>query len=345
MPPILYLTTRDYARRTGGYVYNTELVAALSAQSVPVEPVELETGFPTVPESERAALLQHLGKAEPRTIILTDHIYTHDLLPVLEKAGVPVVSIFHHSLVIEQGDRTDEASTKTRQREGDALRFSHRIITTSHESRAYLQAHYGIAPDRIHVAVPGNAPVNRSAASAGDFQILSVGAVIARKRYDYVLDVAVHLPARGWRWAIVGDPARDPSLVAALKARAEALGLTDRVTFAGDVADAALEDLWQQTSLYVAASYYEGYGMAVAEALRHGVPVVSTASGAVSTWTSAGVTEAPADDAGQMAALVRRFMDEPGYRAAEAENAWQFGQTLLTWEETFAGMAEWLAER
>jgi glycosyltransferase involved in cell wall biosynthesis len=346
--PIVFLTSADYARLTGGYVYNAQLLTALERQRGGYGGITLATGFPTVSPVERASLAERLRKLPSDTVILTDHIFLADLPDVFATTEISVVAIFHHSLVEEQGGQGN-ADPALRQREKQAVTRASRILVTSTETARYLHQHYGVAENRIRIAVPGNRPAIRGTAgkhrSGGAKQrnLLSVGAVIARKRYDYCLDVAAYLPKEGWRWKIVGDPTRDPALLRALQEKAEALGLTDRVTFCGDLSDEALEILWQETDLYIAASRYEGYGMAIAEAFRHGVPVITTASGAVSTWASGGITEAQADDATAMALDIATLLKEPARLQDQAERAWAFGKTLPTWEETFEGVADWVA--
>lgn len=346
--PIVFLTSADYARLTGGYVYNTQLLTALERQRGGVSNITLATGFPAVPPVERANLADRLKTLPSNTVILTDHIFLADLPDVFATTEISVVAIFHHSLVEEQCGQ-GHADPTLRQREQQAVLRASRILVTSTETARYLHQHYGVAENRIRIAVPGNRPAIRGTAAkdrprgaAGERNFLSVGAVIARKRYDYCLDVAAHLPKEGWRWKIVGDPARDPALLRALQEKAEALGLSDRVIFCGDLSDEALEMLWQETDLYIAASRYEGYGMAIAEAFRHGVPVVTTASGAVSTWASGGITEAPADDATAMALAITTLLENPALLQDQAERAWAFGKTLPTWEETFEGVADWV---
>ncbi|MCY1664357.1 glycosyltransferase family 4 protein [Rhizobium sp. SL86] len=344
--PIVFLASADYARRTGGFVYNMQLLDALKRQGMRVEQLTLETGFPRVPEAERQWLSAALKGLPEDAILLTDHIYLCDLADVFASVTLPVVAIFHHSLVVEHGDHADEQAETLRQAERRAIARSAGILVTSDETARYIAHHYGADGDRVRVAVPGNGIVPRVAVGTRPepLSILSVGAIIPRKRYDYMLSVAACLKDVDWRWQIAGDPNRYPDHLSALKAAAAAAGLADRFVFLGDVADDDLERLFQESDLYVATSAYEGYGMAVAEAFRHGMPVVTTASGAVSTWAAGGMLAAPADDPAGMADLIRPLLSDRGRLRELADRAWRFGETLPSWEETFDGMDGWLAE-
>ena len=55
----------------------------------------------------------------------------------------------------------------------------------------------------------------------------------------------------------------------------------DRVSLAGDLDAPRLSDCYDRADVFVLATLQETYGMAVAEALAHGLPVVSTTTGAI----------------------------------------------------------------
>jgi glycosyltransferase involved in cell wall biosynthesis len=338
---IVYLHSDDYARLTGGFVYNSHLVAALRATATLTD-LSVPVAFPSIDEPPRARLAAAFAKLPPGAVLLSDHLHVADLAPLLRVQQFRIVSVFHHSRTIE--DRLN-GMPADREAEFSGFDVCDAVIVTSGATRDYVVSHYAVEPSRIIVAVPGLDPAPRSAGPAsGSRNLLTLGAVIPRKRQDYLVEVASKLRVFGWHWRIVGDLGRDPAYVAALRERIAASGLAGRIELAGGIGDAELARLWCDTALCVAASHYEGYGMAVAEALRRGVPVVTTASGAVATWAGAGVRIAPDDDPAGFAAILDGLLDDPQTLRALGNEAWTFGSSLPDWDETFAGIARRISE-
>ena len=97
-------------------------------------------------------------------------------------------------------------------------------------------------------------------------------------------------------------------------------------------------------SLASSIARFEGYGVAVAEALRRGLPVAVTNAGAVPTLVGpeAGVVCA-AGDVEQMSKALRRLIFDATLRHDMAEVAWQSGQSLPSWNEQAVRLAAVLA--
>ena len=92
-------------------------------------------------------------------------------------------------------------------------------------------------------------------------------------------------------------------------------GLEGRIKFRGVLGQSALARQYHSADLFVLASHYEGYGMALAEALACGVPIVATRVGAVPVTvpTNAGLLVSPGSSRGLTSAFMR-FFDEPRLR-------------------------------
>jgi glycosyltransferase involved in cell wall biosynthesis len=143
-----------------------------------------------------------------------------------------------------------------------------------------------------------------------------------------------------WELTIAGSPGPDPVHASGLRALAEELKIGQRVRFVSDVTDA----LWANADLFALTSYFEGYGVAIAEALRRGLPVAVTNVGAVPTLVGpeAGIVCMPGDIE-QFSKAMRRLIFDQALRHDMAEVAWQSGQSLPSWNEQAARLAAALA--
>jgi glycosyltransferase involved in cell wall biosynthesis len=191
------------------------------------------------------------------------------------------------------------------------------------------------------VIVPGIDDLPRCGGSPGPAcHILSVGALIPRKGHDVLLRSLSRLFDLDWELTIAGSADRDPVHATGLRALAEELKIAQRVRIADDVTEA----LWAQTDLFALTSFFEGYGVAIAEAMRRGLTVAVTNVGAVPTLVGpeAGVVCAPGD-VEQFSKALRRLIFDRRLLRDMAEVAWQSGRALPSWHEQAEHLATVLA--
>ncbi len=116
---------------------------------------------------------------------------------------------------------------------------------------------------------------------ARPFTIGYIGRIVPEKGVDILLQAAARLGGE-WRLRLVGGgSARDE-----LTSLAQALGLRDRVTFAGQLPSADLPAQYHQLDALVLPSltrpnWKEQFGRVLVEAMASGVPVVGSDSGAI----------------------------------------------------------------
>jgi glycosyltransferase involved in cell wall biosynthesis len=325
------------ATLTGGHNYDRRMADGLRTLGHAVQVVELAG---RLPDPDQAAIYA------ARTVwasLAADSVKLIDGLALPAFAGLPlhhVTALIHHPASFETG--VPEATTqRLHATEAAMFRDLPRLVVTSDQTADRVTREFGVPPDRISVIVPGIDDLPRCHGSAGPAcQILSVGALIPRKGHDVLLRALGPLFDIDWELTIAGPADRDPVHANGLRALAEELDIARRVRFAGDVT----ESLWAAADLFALTSYFEGYGVAIAEALRRGLPVAVTNAGAVPTLVGpeAGVVCAPGD-VEQLSKAMRRLIFDSALRHDMAEVAWQSGQSLLSWNEQVARLAGVLA--
>ncbi len=128
-------------------------------------------------------------------------------------------------------------------------------------------------------------------------RLLSVGAVVPRKGFDVLIAALATLTDLSWRLMIAGDRTRDRNAAAQLDADIAHHALGNRIAAPGAVSPERLAALYAEADVFVLASRFEGYGMAYAEAVAHGLPVIGTSAGAIPDTVppDAGLLVAPGD--------------------------------------------------
>jgi glycosyltransferase involved in cell wall biosynthesis len=161
--------------------------------------------------------------------------------------------------------------------------------------------------------------------------LLTVGSIVPRKGYDVLAEALATLIDLPWHLTIVGED-RDEGTAARLKADIARFGLGPRVTLAGAVTAERLTEFYLASDLFVLPSRYEGFGMAYAEAIAHGLPVIGTTAGAIpdTVPTAAGVL-VPPGDAVALAAALRRLIEDSAAREHLAAGARSAAAGLPTW--------------
>jgi glycosyltransferase involved in cell wall biosynthesis len=274
--------------------------------------VGLGEGFPKPTALVKAAAKARLTEVPKGRLIVIDGL----AFGVLPEAGEalrethPLIALVHHPLALETGV-TPQDAVVLRASERAALAATRGVIVTSPATKRTLVAEFGVPADRITVAQPGTDRVPAALRTpSGSVALLAVGAVVPRKGYDVLVEALAGLIDLPWRLTIAGDCGRSPETTTRLRAAIEDNRLAPRITIEDAVPDARLRELYAASDLFVLPSRYEGFGMAYAEAIAHGLPVIGTTAGAIpdTVPAEAGVL-VPPGDAASLAAVLRQLIE------------------------------------
>jgi glycosyltransferase involved in cell wall biosynthesis len=327
----------DLATPTGGYAYDRRMIAELGDLGWQADLLGLGDGFPWPSEATRMAALTKLLEIPAGRAIIVDGLAL-GVLPegTAQLAGRnPVLALVHHPLALEAGLSSEQADA-LRRSERAALSAVQGVIVTSAATERLVAAEYGVPAERITIARPGSDPAPLAAGSRdGVVRLLSVGAVVPRKGFDVLIAALATLGDLPWRLTIAGDRTRDLNAAARLDADIAGHALENRVAVLGTVSPQHLATLYAEADVFALASHFEGYGMAYAEAIAHGLPVIGTTGGAIpDTVPSDAGLLVPPGDMPALAKALRRVIGDSDLRQRLADGARAAAPQFPTWRQS-----------
>ena len=327
----------DLETRTGGYLYDRRVALELEGRGWQVERMSLPIGFPHPSAEELTAAGVRLSTLPRGALALIDGLALGAMPPALTAelaAHVDLVALVHHPLCLETG-LSVTAATELERSERAALAVVRTVIVTSTSTARSIASMFGVPGERISVAVPGTdaAPL-ASGSIDGVVRMLAVGTVTPRKGHAILVRALAGLEGR-WQLELAGSLERDPATVGDLRALIGDYGLADRIRFLGELDWEALAAAFDRADLFVSASFYEGYGMAIAEALARGLPIVAATGGAVrdTVGPDAGLL-VPPDDPTALRGALRRFLTDSDLAANIRRGARASRERLPSWSDT-----------
>jgi glycosyltransferase involved in cell wall biosynthesis len=319
------LTERGWEVRSIQLAEESGEQLARALAGLPDDSLVLADGLIAVPQSD--VLVAHSSRL--RVVVLA-----HMVASILPDAVPP-------------GIAESTAQSERRGRESRVLRAACRVLTTSHWTRSAIISLDLAAADRIVVAQPGTDPAPATIASDAGGRLLCVATVAPHKGQDLLVQALIGLAdVEGWTCTFAGSLLAAPEFVSRLVASVESAGLADRVTFAGVLTDRSLAHAYASADLVIAPSRYESYGMAVADALARGIPVVATRVGGLSEAISHSDRAAiiPPDDPAALSAVLRQWCTSGAMRTALKTDALTARLAARSWDTTISVVSSTLRD-
>jgi glycosyltransferase involved in cell wall biosynthesis len=343
----------DPGQPTGGNIYDQRVCAGLAEAGWKVLAATVAGAWPAPGPGARAELARVVSAIpDGETVLIDGLIASPAAAQLLPHAGRVRMTVLLHMPLAAALDTPHDAGpvhsntvqsntvhSNMLHSERCVLRAAASVVVTSEWTRRQVLTRYSVPASRVHVARPG---VNRVATPARPVRghLICVGVLGRHKGQDLLVEALADLADQDWQCVLAGPLDRDPGFVEQLRARIARLGFGRRVRLTGVLTRAALSHAYTTADLLVAPSRAETYGMAVTEALAHGLPVIAAAVGGLpealgstADGTRPGQLIPPGDPAALAAALGDWLGDE-GHRRRLRAAARERQATLCGWEET-----------
>ena len=325
-------------RPTGGNIYDRRVCAGLAHVGWEVLVATVDAAWPVPDSGARADLARIVSAIPDGEIALIDGLIASPAAAqLLPHAGRIRMTVLLHMPLATALDVRHDASAQHSERV--VLRAATGVVVTSEWARQQVLTRYGVPACRVHVARPG---VDRIAAPARPVRghLICVGTLGHHKGQDLLVEALAELGDLDWHCVLAGALDRDPDFVDQLQTRITRLGYGHRVRLTGVLTGAALSHAYTTADLLIAPSRSETYGMAVTEALAHGLPVIAAAVGGLpealgsnNDGTRPGQL-IPSGDPAALAAAIGHWLRDERHRHRLRAAARKRRSNLRGWERT-----------
>lgn len=344
----------DIRQRTGGTIYDRELVRHLKALGATWSLLSLRD--PRVPSGGGDTVASTLSRlrAEKFDVLLQDelcHPALNEINRALREEPRPLrIAIVHN---LGKDALPPDARENCEASERQFLRSVHGCVANSSFTLREVTALVGdVAP-----SIAAYPSVNPDMLLAGDVRLpassgaegtrlLSVANLSAVKGVHHLLDALASVRDSSWTLELVGSTTRDVPYAGQIQRQIEALRLGERVRMAGELRGASLRAAYGRADVMVLASPQEGFGIACLEAMRCGLPVIASAKGAAPELIDheqQGLLVDPTDHVAFVRTL-RRVLDSPPLLHSLGTAARERASRHPTWESTASRVATFLLE-
>lgn len=262
---------------SGGNHYNAKIIQLARQNQFSLSSVSIESSGWLDQVLSDSQILEH-------SLIVLDSYFIRALRPEKLLPNHPPLALLLHDLPSENPRLTAEQRQVASTAENCAMAVADRYIITGRSVETILRERSPGKP--VFFCEPGIDSIFRCNNQSGvreipdaPVQYLSVANLIPRKGYLELLKILTRLSHHNWYWHVVGDETLDDCYAGSFRKAIERSAISDRITLHGPLASQHLVQLMDKADIFISASSYETYGMALAEAAANHLPVVATRVG------------------------------------------------------------------
>ena len=276
----------DLDTRSGGYLYDRQLVQALEAAGDQVAVISLPPrNYPRhLLDNFSTDLLTRLISANC-DVLLQDELNHPSLFLINRRlkrmVSTPLVAIVHHL----RSNETSRLRRFYRLIEGSYLKGLDGAIYNSPSTQQTVEALVTIPGvvalpgcDHLDASITDDEIVSR-VRQPGPLKVIFIGNLIPRKGLDTLLRALAHLPLQTWSLMVIGNPEIDMRYSRAMVRLCADLGIEGQVHFLGYRSSREVTALLEDGHLLAVPSQDEGFGIVYLEAMGYGLPPLASAAG------------------------------------------------------------------
>lgn len=357
---VLMLAARD--TRSGGYDFNFRMIDHMeSTEGVEVDTIHHSTVPPACSGSRLLGslhVLRRVRRFSPDVLIISKS-YPYALLLRLFRLSLkaPVIHLVHHPDWLDP--RRPVARRIFRWLAKWVMGMADAVWCNSRSTLDQVAA-LGVRPAASTVIHPGfrRAPEHLArrktdlSGPSGPLRLLAVGNIVARKAQDVLVEACSILRERGRLFSLVlaGDSTVEADYAGRVRKMIEELFLSDSVILAGHLQEEELEKAYSAADLLVHPARWEAFGIAVAEGMSYGLPVVGSRIGGIPELVSDGHNGllVPPGDELALANAIDSFISNRALLREMGSNSGMKANLLNDWEQTcrafysfVSGIAGW----
>ncbi|MEO0439225.1 MAG: glycosyltransferase family 4 protein [Pseudomonadota bacterium] len=260
------------AHRSGGYLYNSSLAEVL-----------VNRGHAGLLRADRPEqILTHAGSC-----VLLDSLWLSEAPPAhfqhQLKTADCVLFILGHYYPPANPSLSDEDKRRWLACLNSWLPLVQAVIVTGQRAQSdWLEV---FPRHQIHRAAPAIQVRPKNQDSDRDsLQFMTIGAVTEAKLPLALIRSLGCLGDLQFQWVLVGSTTIDSSHYASCVRAIEQAGLSDRIAFVGELSHDETLNRLASADAYLATSVFESFGIASAEALASGLPLIGFDAGDLKFW-------------------------------------------------------------
>jgi glycosyltransferase involved in cell wall biosynthesis len=338
----------DLNQRSGGYLYDRQLVDFLQGEGDQIDVVSLPRRTYT------ASLLNNLpSSAYHADLILQDELCHPSLVWSNRRIeSLRIVALVHHLRCNEQWPLWK--SVAYRFVEKQYLKTVHGVICTSQRTYSQLKKLMGKDIPNV-VAYPGRNHMRPQfdeddlryrTKSLPPLRLIFVGNLIPRKGLHTLLTALSGLKHENWLLTVIGSAAMDPQYAASMKKQVHQYQLTGRVSFAGELDHGQVAEHLRSSHVLAVPSQHEGFGIAYLEGMGFGLPAIASNSGGACDFVEDNLNGflVPPNDCRVIRRHLTKLIEQPQSLVDMGREALNTYARHPTWEMTGHRVREFLFE-